>query len=159
MYSASEITNVCGQLGITHVIWIPDSLTGTWEVQLESDPRWQLIRVCREGEAWAIAAGLQVGGCRPLVVMQMTGFYESADSMRNAVHDLGLPLLAILGGRNMLTDRADSAKTYALPVLDAWQIPYTTVLTAAEKPRLAEQLAAAVRDQQPHFVVIGEEGG
>ena len=45
------------ECGVTHVIWIPDSELGTWEPALSSDADLRLIRVCREGEAIAVAAG------------------------------------------------------------------------------------------------------
>src|SRR5205823_6420689 len=44
--------------GVTHVVWLPDSELGLWEPALLSDPDLRLVRVCREGEAIALAAGL-----------------------------------------------------------------------------------------------------
>ena len=43
--------------GVTHVVWVPDSTTGTWEPALTFDPDLTLVRVCREGEAVAVAGG------------------------------------------------------------------------------------------------------
>ncbi|HLJ11903.1 MAG TPA: hypothetical protein VKU82_11975, partial [Planctomycetaceae bacterium] len=87
---------------ITHVIWLPDSTLGQWEEALSSAKDLELIRVCREGEAWAIAAGLFLGGAQPLVMIQCTGLFESGDSLRNAVHDYGIPLFAVIGYRSAL---------------------------------------------------------
>ena len=58
---------------------------GNLEPALHATPGLTLVRVCREGEAWAIAAGLWIGGARPLVVIQNTGLFESGDSLRNAL--------------------------------------------------------------------------
>ena len=70
-----------------------------------------LVRVCREGEAWTIAAGLYLGGQRPLVVIQNTGLFESGDALRNVLFDLGLPLFALIGYRNYLVpDSPDTAR-------------------------------------------------
>jgi len=55
-----------------------------------------LLRVCREGEAWPLAAGLHLGGQSPLVIMQVTGLFESGDALRNVLFDLKLPIFAIL---------------------------------------------------------------
>src|SRR5436853_484586 len=44
--------------GATHVVWLPDSELGTWEAALTGPGGLPLIRVCREGEAVAVAAGL-----------------------------------------------------------------------------------------------------
>ncbi len=159
MYGAGEIVEILSELEITHVVWIPDSLTGTWEQALEAAESLTLVRVCREGEAWAVAAGLWVAGQRPLVIMQTTGFFESADSMRNAIFDLHLPLLAIIGGRNMLTESDDSAKTYAFPVIEAWGIDYAIVRTEQQKPDLKRHLVAALKSSTAGLVVVAEAGG
>jgi len=84
----------------THVVWVPDSEIGTWEGAILAEPSLTLVRVCREGEAIAVAAGLHLGGKRPLVVMQCTGFFEAGDAFRNVVHDLKLPLLFLVGAWN-----------------------------------------------------------
>jgi sulfopyruvate decarboxylase TPP-binding subunit len=159
MFADREIIDIFHELQITHVVWVPDSLTGTWERALDDAEGLSLIRVCREGEAWAIAAGLFVAGKRPLVIMQMTGFFESADSMRNSLFDLQLPLLAIVGGRNMLTETVDSAKTYAIPVVDAWGIEYAVVHSEEQKPELKRHLFHALQSGKPGLVVVAEAGG
>ena len=56
--------------GVSHVVWVPDSELGTWEPALLATEGLRLIRVCREGEAFAVAAGLALGGARPLVLLQ-----------------------------------------------------------------------------------------
>src|SRR5690349_10742582 len=89
------------ECGVTHVVWVPDSDLGTWESALLAEPGLTLVRVCREGEAVAVAAGLLLGGKVPVVVMQCTGFFEAGDSFRNAVHDLKLPLFFIVGVRSL----------------------------------------------------------
>src|SRR5215212_1395084 len=86
--------------GFTHLVWIPDSHLGTWEPALAGS-RLAPVRVCREGEAVGLAAGLMLGGAAPLVVMQCTGFFEAGDAVRNVVHDLKLPLKMVVGVRNL----------------------------------------------------------
>src|SRR5262249_18067034 len=61
--------------GFTHVVWIPDSALGPWEAALASSTKLKLIRPCREGEAIGVAAGLLLGGARPVVVIQCTGLF------------------------------------------------------------------------------------
>src|SRR5215204_6476027 len=92
LFTGSEIAAVLTEMGITHVVWVPDSETGPWEAALDASPNLRLIRVCREGEAWPLAAGLHLGGQSPLVVMQTTGLFESGDALRNVLFDLKLPI-------------------------------------------------------------------
>ena len=60
MYSPEEIAAAFTELGLTHVVWIPDTTTGQWADALQIAPDIKLIQVCREGEAWALAAGLSL---------------------------------------------------------------------------------------------------
>ena len=139
MFTGNQIVDVLCELGVTHVIWIPDTTTGSWERALEACPGFQLIRVCREGEAWPLAGGLLVGGSLPLVLIQNTGFFESGDSMRNIVFDLGLPVFAVVGARNWQTEQSsDTARRFTLPVVKAWDVEFAFITCAAERGKLAE---------------------
>jgi sulfopyruvate decarboxylase TPP-binding subunit len=132
--------------GVTDVIWIPDSDLGRWEQALSSTPGLRLLRVCREGEAVALAAGLHLGGRRPVVVVQCTGLFEAGDSLRNCVHDLKLPLFFIVGVRSWLAHQqgasTDTCPLFAEPIMQAWQIPYVFL---DPRRNTADDLAAACR--------------
>ena len=62
MLDGPSVASALVDCGITHVIWIPDSEIGTWEAALVARNELSLLRVCREGEAFALAAGLWLGG-------------------------------------------------------------------------------------------------
>src|SRR3989304_1148194 len=53
MFSGQEIADVIGQLGFTHVVWLPDSTLGLWERALESAQQFRLIPACRRGAGGA----------------------------------------------------------------------------------------------------------
>ena len=38
IFSGAEIVTELTQLGISHVVWVPDSDLGEWEADLESSP-------------------------------------------------------------------------------------------------------------------------
>src|ERR1700678_3334351 len=102
MLDGPSVAAALCQCGVTHVVWIPDTELGTWESALKSAPGLSLVRVCREGEAFAVAAGLHLGGKRPIVVLQCTGLFEAGDALRNVLHDLHLPLFMVIGIRSYL---------------------------------------------------------
>lgn len=157
LFSGDEITALLTDLGVTHVVWLPDSALGPWEASLESSAELTLVRVCREGEAWPLAAGLQIGGQRPVVAMQVTGLFESGDALRNIFFDMKVPLFAIIGLRSWLNAAArDSAKTYALPILDGWGINYELIESAEDKPKLVEQFRRFEQTGDPTAVLIAE---
>ena len=69
--------NLLDSMRVTHVTGVPDSTFGPWFDALRASSAIRLVPVCREGEAWAVAGGLHLGGARPLVMMQCTGLFES----------------------------------------------------------------------------------
>ncbi len=145
-------------LGVTHVVWLPDSNLGTWEKALEARRELRLVRVCREGEAWAIAAGLYLGNARPIVVMQSTGFFESGDAMRNVLFDMQLPLYAIIGYRSYLLEHStDTAKKFLEPVLDAWQLDHVLLNGVSAFDQLSEHFARC-RDAKRPGIALWAEG-
>ena len=156
-FPGEEVADILIGLGITHVVWLPDSAIGPWEKALDRPGTLELVRVCREGEAWAIAAGLLLGGRRPLVMIQNTGLFESGDALRNVLFDLKLPIVAIVGHRGSLTPGwPDTARDFAAPVLDAWGIDYRRVATEEDKPQLAAHLANCLKAERPGVVLLAE---
>jgi sulfopyruvate decarboxylase TPP-binding subunit len=157
MLTGPQIVAELEHLGITHVVWLPDSTLGTWDAALTQSDTIRLIRVCREGEAWAIAHGLHLGGARPIVVIQCTGLFDSGDSLRCALYDYGIPLFAIIGYRSYLIPTAtDSAKTYTEPMLNAFKVPYRLIDSADKLPLLAEHYTACRNANKPGVVLLAE---
>jgi sulfopyruvate decarboxylase TPP-binding subunit len=145
MMDGSSVAAALRDCGVTHVVWIPDSELGTWEPALLVEPGLRLIRVCREGEAIAVAGGLLLGGMRPIVLIQCTGLFEAGDALRNFVHDLKLPLFFVIGVRGYKAHqggaRGDTCPVFTEPILQAWQLPYSIL----RPEHVAEDLAAAYR--------------
>ena len=157
LFTGIEITATLIELGVSHVVWLPDSELGLWEESLETSSELQLIRVCREGEAWAVAAGLKIGGRSPIVVMQTTGLFESGDSMRNVLFDLNLPIFAIVGARSWLVEGStDSAKLFTASNLHGWNLSYQIIAGPKDKYKLAEHYGHCARTLTPGVALIPE---
>ncbi|MGQ0633090.1 MAG: thiamine pyrophosphate-binding protein [Planctomycetaceae bacterium] len=128
MFTGEQVVAQLRRMGITHAVWLPDSTLGRWEKALDEAHDLTLVRVCREAEAWAVAAGLYLAGARPMVIIQCTGLFDSGDSLRNAIFEYGLPLFAAIGYRSyLLAESTDTAKTFAEPVLKAWGLDYRLI--------------------------------
>jgi phosphonopyruvate decarboxylase len=116
--------------GFSHGVWVPDSFFGAWEEAFDHVGL-PLLRVTREGEGIALAAGLMLGGARPVVILQSTGLFEAGDALRNVVYDLQLPLKLLVGLRSYRAFQAghsqDSAARWAEAVVQAWQLPYQLI--------------------------------
>ena len=157
MFSGEELVAELRLMGVTHVVWLPDSTLGAWDGALERAADIELIRVSREAEAWGIAAGLYLGGKTPLVVMQCTGLFDSGDALRNFLFDYELPLFALIGYRSSLNPSAqDSARTYTEPILNAWGLDFVLVREAGELPLVREHWTRCRQAGRPGVVLIGE---
>jgi sulfopyruvate decarboxylase TPP-binding subunit len=157
MLTGPQIVGLLHELGVTHVVWLPDSATGRWEKALEQAAGIQLVRVCREGEAWAVAAGLHIGGATPVVMIQNTGLFESGDAVRNVLWDMQLPLLAIIGYRSYLVENStDSARRFTEPILQAWGLEYVILSGPDPLRQLRDHFTSCRRAGRPALALLPE---
>ena len=130
---------------VTHVVGVPDNGSRVLYQKLWADPDIQVLPVTREGEAFALAAGLFIGGRKPMVIIQNTGFFESGDAFRGTVHNMGIPLVMILGWRGYETmsgkSAVDTAATFFEPTLKAWDVPYYVMRASSESCRISDAFA------------------
>lgn len=158
MFSGNQLAALLQDCGITDVVTVPDSTIGQWEPAIEQSGL-RLIRVCREGEAWAVAAGLYLGGRHPLVMIQCTGLFESGDALRNVLHDWKLPIPSIIGYRSYLNQESlpgDSCLVFTEPVLRAYQMDYRLITEPGQFPQMAEHLRGFRSAAQPRVILIAE---
>ncbi len=146
--------------GVTHVVWLPDSETNfMYEQMVKADLA--LVPVCREGESIAIAAGLWVGGKKPVVLIQNTGLFESGDSIRGLALDIDFPIVLMIGYRGWTRHGAtpDSAGRFTEPILHAWGINYYLVEADEDAERISMAFEEAERLQRPVACLMGTEYG
>ncbi len=158
MFSGAQMATLLQECGITHVVTVPDSTIGQWEPAIAARGI-ALLRVCREGEAWAVAAGLFLGGKQPLVMIQCTGLFESGDALRNVLHDWKLPIPSIIGYRSYLSQETlpgDTCLVFTEPILDAWRFDYRLITAPDQFDALAAHLAGWRSAAAPRAVVIAE---
>ena len=160
--------------GVTHVLGIPDNTSGSLFDALQDHASVRLVPVTREGEAFAVASGLWLGGARPLVVIQNTGFLESGDAIRGTATRMGAPIPFVVTGRGYakmeaagmgpttprtseLLTRADldSVAFLTEPTLEAWGIPYRTCRPGGDVAgALTRLLADAAADAGPRALLL-----
>jgi sulfopyruvate decarboxylase TPP-binding subunit len=129
--------------------------------QMVADEGIRVVPICREGESMAVAAGLWVGGKKPVVMIQNTGLFESGDSVRGLSLDIGFPLVMIVGYRGWTRHGVtrDSAARHTEPILHAWGLNYYLVETDADAERISTAFEEAQRTQRPVVCLIGAEYG
>jgi len=160
MLEGPAVAAALKEAGVTHIVWIPDSDLGTWEPAILATPGLKLVRVCREGEAIALAGGLLLGGQRPLVVIQCTGLFEAGDALRNLVHDMRLPLFFVIGVRSYIAHQkkatADTCPVFTEPIIQAWQIPYVVLDNRSTADDLAAAYLQAQKERRAGAALIAE---
>lgn len=159
------------QIGITHVVGLPDNSTAALFHELADDPDIYLITVTREGEAFATAAGLWVGGQRPLVVIQNTGLLEAGDALRGTLMRMRIPVVCLVSYRGYKTVPAplppltpdalsrrelDSVAALLEPTLRAWALPYEIVTDNTELEKIVLAQSRAQQENFPHVIVIAD---
>lgn len=159
MLTARRVVDALRTNGVTHVIWLVDTESRFMYDALTADPELTVVPICREGEAIGIALGLQIGGKKPVVIIQNTGFLESGDSVRGMALDLKMPLVMMVGYRGFHRGQpiVDSAAVYLEPTLNAWDIPYQLIETDEDLPKLTRAFEEAEASAHPVAVLIGRE--
>ena len=157
----SAIVEELKKNNFTHVVWLPDSETNFMYQLLTNEESLDLVPVCREGETMAIAAGLWVGGKKPVVLIQNTGVFESGDSIRGLGLDVNQPLVMLIGYRGWSRHgiTTDSAARYIEHILHAWGIDYFLIETDEDADRISVAAEEAERTQKPVAVLVGTEFG
>jgi sulfopyruvate decarboxylase TPP-binding subunit len=145
--------------GITHVVWLPDSETNWLYTLMKADPSITLVPVAREGLAFSCAAGIYVGGGKPVILIQNTGLMESGDSMRGWTMGLNIPVVLMVGYRGYTRHgvNRDTAATYTEPFLNAFHIQYYLVENSGDAPRISVAFEEAQKNKRPVAVLIGDE--
>jgi sulfopyruvate decarboxylase subunit alpha len=159
MFTGEQIAALLASLGVTHVVTVPDSTLGPWYAAIARAGASRLVRVCREGEAWGVAAGLFLGGATPIVMIQCTGFFESGDALRNVLHDWRLPIFAIVGYRSYLdqsTLPGDTCLVFTEPLLDAWRLDWRLVAAPTELDAIGAHYRACRDARTPGVALIAE---
>ena len=160
--------------GVTHVVSLPDNSSAALFSLLARDAKVRLVTVSREGEAWAVASGLWIGGASPVVLIQNTGFLESGDGLRGTALRMRIPLLCLITCRGYTKDGKapvdreadqleiewlsrpdlDSAALLTEPTLRAWGLPYGFLRDDADLPGISEAFRRAEAESRPIALLV-----
>ena len=146
-------------IGVTHVVWLPDSETNWLFVLMQADPSLTLVGVNREGLAFSAASGIYAGGKTPLILIQNTGLMESGDSMRGWAMQMEVPVVLMVGYRGYTRHgvNTDTAATYTERFLNAFNIQYYLVEQDSDAERISIAFAEAKKTNRPVAVLVADE--
>jgi len=138
--------------GSRDVVYVPDNplshVLRIFERELK-DVR--LVLATREEEAFGIAAGLYLGGRRPIVMLQSSGLGNSLNAITSLLIPYQIPALMVISMRGDASEwnAAQVPMGRALPaILDSIAVPYSQIESAddaAATVRIAADTAFATR--------------
>jgi sulfopyruvate decarboxylase subunit alpha len=151
--------------GVSNVVGIPDNTSAELFRALGDDSDIDVMTVTREGEAFAVASGLWLGGKTPVVLVQNTGLLESGDSLRGTAMRMGVPLVCLVTYRGygrlppvetsdvMTRADVDSVAVVTEPTLDAWRVPHWLLRSGED---IADAFTKAQEIAQPVALLVAE---
>ncbi len=175
MPSAAAVLRVLEAHGVTDVVALPDNSSAALLRLLAagSASAIKLRSVTREGEAFALAAGLWMGGRQPVVLIQNTGLIESGDSLRGGPMRMRIPLVCLVTYRGYaktmrgtgtlpaapdaeLLSRIDldSVALVTEPTLRAWGLEFDLFHDDADLPKLDTAFTQARTRSAPVALLI-----
>ena len=159
MASAEKIVGELKKQGITHAVGVPDNGSARIYELLRAEPGIEVITVTREGEAFAVASGLYVGGKKPVIIIQNTGFLESGDAIRGTVFNMRVPVVVFIGYRGFHNRDADgqwvdSVASFLEPTLKAWNLPYEMLETDDEISCISRAFEATEATSLPAAILL-----
>ncbi len=166
--SARTLVDELVKQKVSNVVGIPDNSSAALFRVLEADSKIEVLTVTREGEAFAVASGLWLGGRAPVVLIQNTGLLESGDSLRGTAVRMGIPLLCLVTYRGyaklpsqesdeiMTRADVDSVAVVTEPTLDAWRVPYELYRSDADIGRVQQAFHQASELARPVALLLTE---
>jgi sulfopyruvate decarboxylase subunit alpha len=145
---------------VTHVVTVPDTHQRTLLDLLTTAAEPQLITVCTEDEAMGVNLGLYLGGKRPMLLIQNSGFYAAMNTVRGLSLDARVPACMLIG--EFLRDPAIAPADHASrlvrllePTLRTWQIPFHRLDRPDDLGAIPRAMDQAWRDRTPVALLVG----
>ncbi len=146
--------------GITDIVAVPDTHQRSLIELIVERGTPPFIQAATEDEAIAIAAGMIIGGRRPLLQIQHAGLYACVNNLRGLGIDAEFPIPMLIGllGRDVTRtprDNHDSMVRYAEPLLDTLEIPHVLLDGPDDVERLGEACRQAWERSGPVAILVG----
>lgn len=173
MAKSSLIIGALTDCGITDVIGLPDNASAALFLDTAAGAGMRRVTVTREGEAFALASGLWLGGRTPAVVVQNTGLLESGDGYRGTALRMRVPLLCLItfrgythldrvpeetarspGADDLSRPDIDSVALMTEPTLKAWGLPYVFLHDDEDVPVIGSAYRRATSESRPVAVLV-----
>ena len=146
--------------GVTDIVAVPDTHQRSLIELLDRTGEPRLIQSATEDEAVALAAGLIVGGRKPLVQIQHAGLYACVNHLRGIADDGRFPMVFLIGllGRDpdlLPGEHGGSMVRLAQPLLDIFDVAHFLLDSPADLDKLTGAFEVAESRQGPVALLVG----
>jgi len=154
------IADAIVELGVTHVISVPDTNLRTVLALLEARPVPQVMYVCTEDEAMGINAGLYMTGHKPMLLIQNNGLYACLNTLKAIPLDAEVPTFMLIGQfARDVNQRPEESPKRAVnrlePTLTTWGVPFVRIEGPADVPKIREAWDVAWTTNGPSAAIVG----
>lgn len=161
--TGAKVIDAIKRGGVSHVLSVPDLHTASGLLTpISCDPALTLIRTCKEDETFGIAAGLDYGNKRALILIQYTGFLYAMNAIRAIACEHKLPMCMMIGllGKEPDVAPQDSAKfgiRIIEPILDVLGISRLLIDSDDDIGTIFSAIEHAYTSSQPVAFLIARK--
>jgi sulfopyruvate decarboxylase subunit alpha len=129
--AAKEALNALIDSGVDFAACLPDSAFKELYEPLSVETKIDYVQVANEGDGVGICMGAWIGGKKPVLIMENTGFAVTPYPLLRGPIAFGVPLLLLIAHRGGFHDERWFSVPFGWgtePLLDAMRISYQTVI-------------------------------
>ncbi|MGA2396396.1 MAG: thiamine pyrophosphate-binding protein [Candidatus Lustribacter sp.] len=154
------IADAICELGVTHVISVPDTNLRTVLADLAARSVPKLMYVCTEDEAIGINAGLYMTGHKPMLLIQNNGFYACINTIKAIALGAEVPTFMLVGqfGRDVnkrVEDSPNRAVHRLEPTMTTWGVPFVRIDEPDDVPLIRAAWDRAWTTKGPSAAIVG----
>jgi sulfopyruvate decarboxylase alpha subunit len=153
--AAKEALDALIDSGIDFAACLPDSAFKELYEPLSAESEIDYVQVANEGDGVGICMGAWLGGKKPVLVMENSGFAVTPYALMRGPIAFGIPMLLLIAHRGGFHDERWFSVPFGWgtePLLDAMRISYETV-TRTEDVRAA--ISGAVKSMNSMQAPVG----
>ena len=147
-------------LGVTHVVCVPDTNLKTVMAGLAARTSPKLMYVCTEDEAIGINAGLYMTGHKPMLLIQNNGLYACVNTIKAIALGAEVPTFMLIGqfGRDVnqrVEDSPNRAVNRLEPTLATWGVPFERLEGPDDVGKIRRAWEVAWTARGPAAAIVG----
>jgi sulfopyruvate decarboxylase subunit alpha len=143
--------------GINFIACLPDSAFQELYIPLSADPRLKYLQVASENDGVGLCMGAWLGGLKPALLVENTGFTLGTYALMRGPVAFGVPMLLLISHRGELGDERWFSAPFGWgtkPLLDSMRITHRSVDKTAEVEGVILSAAKSMNSLQAPVAIL-----